>query len=66
MKAKAFREMTKEELLQKTGELQEALFNLQFQHATNQLENTAQLAKTRKDIARAKTILSEMERKSAA
>lgn len=66
MKTGAFREMTKEELLQKIKELQEALFNLQFQHATNQLENTAQLEKTRKDIARAKTILGELERKNAA
>lgn len=66
MKARELREMTKDEVLQKLREFREALFNLQFQHATNQLENTAQLSKTRKDIARAQTILSEMERKSAA
>jgi len=65
MKASALREMTKEELLQKLKELQEAQFNLNFQHATGQLENSAQLGKTRKDIARALTALRDMDRGSA-
>ncbi|MGA7875008.1 MAG: 50S ribosomal protein L29 [Desulfoferrobacter sp.] len=65
MKASALREMTKEELLQKLKELQEAQFNLNFQHATGQLENTAQLGKTRKDIARALNALRDMDRGSA-
>jgi len=60
MKASAFRDMTQEELLQKLAELREAYFNLNFQHATGQLENTAQLSKTRKDIARALTVLQDM------
>lgn len=62
MKASAFRDMTQEELLQKLAELREAYFNLNFQHATGQLENTAQLSKTRKDIARALTVLQDMTR----
>lgn len=66
MKTSELREMSKEELLQKVKDLREALFNLEFQHATGQLENTAQLKKTRKDIARALTIMSETDRKSAA
>jgi large subunit ribosomal protein L29 len=66
MKTSELREMSKEELLQKVKDLREALFNLEFQHATGQLENTAQLKKTRKDIARALTIMSEADRKSAA
>jgi len=66
MKASAFRDMTHEELLQKLVELREAYFNLNFQHATGQLENTAQLSKTRKDIARALTVLQDMTRGNAA
>jgi large subunit ribosomal protein L29 len=65
MKASSLREMTKEELLQKLKELTEAQFNLNFQQATGQLENTAQLGKTRKDIARALTLLREMDRGAA-
>ncbi len=66
MKASEFQDMTKDELLQKLKELREALFNLRFQHATGQLENTAQLGKTRKDVARALTILRQAEKKAAA
>ena len=40
-------------------EYKEELFNLRFQQATGQLENTARLSKVRKNIARIKTILSE-------
>jgi large subunit ribosomal protein L29 len=65
MKASALRDMTKDELLQKLGELREAQFNLKFQHVTGQLENTAQLNKTRKDIARLLTILREMDKTAA-
>ena len=54
------------ELLEKLKELREALFNLRFQHATAQLENTAQLNKTRKNIAQVMTILRETAQKTAA
>ena len=64
MKPSALREMTKDELIQKLSEIREAQFNLKFQHATGQLDNTAQLPKNRKDIARILTILSEMDRKA--
>ena len=37
------------------------LFNLRFQHATNQLKDYTQLRRVRKDIARLKTILRERE-----
>jgi large subunit ribosomal protein L29 len=66
MKMATFHEMTKEELQQKHRELREALFNLRFQHATGQLENTAQLKKTRKSIAQVLTALNETEKGSAA
>lgn len=62
MKASEFRDLNVEELEVKEKELAEALFNLKFQHATGQLDNTAQLGKTRKDIARVKTILAEKRR----
>jgi large subunit ribosomal protein L29 len=59
MKASEYRDLSIEELAVKEKELSEALFNLKFQHATGQLDNTAQLKKTRKDIARVRTILVE-------
>ena len=66
MKMAMFHEMTREELQQKHRELREAIFNLRFQHATGQLENTAQLKKTRRSIARVLTALNETEKGSAA
>lgn len=62
MKASEFRELSVEELEVKQKELAEALFNLKFQHATGQLDNTAQLKRTRRDIARVKTVLEEKRR----
>jgi large subunit ribosomal protein L29 len=59
MKASEYRDLSIEELAVKEKELAEALFNLKFQHATGQLDNTAQLKRTRKDIARVKTLLVE-------
>ncbi len=59
MKARELRELSVEELQTKEKELAETLFNLRFQHGTNQLDNTAQMGKTRKDIARVKTIMAE-------
>lgn len=64
--ASTFRDMTRDELLLRLKELREASFNLRFQKATGQLENTAQLGKTRKDIARVMTLLREMDKKAAA
>jgi large subunit ribosomal protein L29 len=64
MKPSALRDMSKDELIQKLDELRGALFNLTFQHKTGQLENTSQLDKTRKDIARVLTIVHEMDHKT--
>lgn len=61
MKAKAIREMTGPELTKKEKELKVELFNLRFQLATGQLENPMRLREVRKDIARTKTIIREME-----
>jgi len=63
MKANEIRNLTTAEVEQQIQSLKEELFNLRFQSATGQLENTVQLSKVRKDIARAKTILRERELK---
>ncbi|OPJ54887.1 50S ribosomal protein L29 [Alkalithermobacter paradoxus] len=63
MKAKDLRDMTSQELGQKLNELKGELFNLRFQLATGQLENTAQVKFVKKNIARVKTILRERELK---
>ncbi|EGL82007.1 ribosomal protein L29 [Caldalkalibacillus thermarum TA2.A1] len=61
MKASEFRNMTTAEIEQKIAALKEELFNLRFQLATGQLDNTARIRQVRKDIARAKTVLRERE-----
>ncbi|WP_461239984.1 50S ribosomal protein L29 [Paucilactobacillus sp. N302-9] len=53
--------LTTDEMLTKEKELKEQLFNLRFQLATGQLENTASLKQVRKDIARVKTVLRQQE-----
>ncbi len=59
MKAEELREMTLEELEQKEREFKRKLFNLRFQKATGELNNPAELKKTRRDIARVLTIVRE-------
>jgi len=59
VKARELKEMSEAELRQKEKEITEQLFNLKFQHATGQLENTARLPGVRKDLARVKTVLRE-------
>lgn len=56
MKAKELRDMSADQLQVKVAELNQELFNLKFQLHTGRLENTAKIAKVRKDIARTKTI----------
>ncbi|MBW2621350.1 MAG: 50S ribosomal protein L29 [Deltaproteobacteria bacterium] len=60
MKASQLRDLSLEELTEKDKELKEELFNLRFQNATNQLENTARLPLTRKEIARVNTVIREI------
>lgn len=59
MKTKDLRLLSEGELIHKEKELHEELFNLRFQHATGQLENTMRLPQVKRDIARVKTILKE-------
>lgn len=61
MKAKEFRELSEEALHEKAKELGQELFNLRFQKATGQLGNTAMIPKTKRDLARVKTVLRELE-----
>ena len=49
--------MSEAELRQKEKDITAELFNLRFQHATGQLENTQRLPQVRKDLARVKTVL---------
>ena len=64
MKTSEIREMSLEEMRRQEATLKETYFNLRFQHETGQLENSSMLARTRKDIARLKTIIKETESKS--
>lgn len=61
MKADDLRELTAQELEERFEESKEELFNLRFQLATNQLDNTARLGEVRKDIARLATVIREQE-----
>jgi large subunit ribosomal protein L29 len=61
MKANKVREMNAQELSDKLNGLKKELFNLKFQHATNQLDNPQRIAAVKKDIARVNTILRELE-----
>ena len=65
MKAKELKAMNKTELESKVAELKAELFNLRFQLATGQLQNTTVIANTKRDIARCMTILRQNELKDA-
>ena len=64
MKAEEVRQKTDDELSDQLGDLQKEAFNLRFQQASGQLENTTRVREVRRDIARIKTVL--YERSSAA
>jgi len=62
LKAKDLVELADEELAQRLKQSREELFNLRFQHAAGQLENTGRLRQVRQDIARILTTQSARER----
>ncbi len=66
MNAKEIRESTLPELNDKLAKLKEELFNLRFQLAINQLDNPTRINAVKKDIARVKTVIREMELKDSA
>ena len=51
-----------EELNEELVAAKKELFNLRFQNATNQLENTSRIKEVRKNIARIQTMIKEAER----
>jgi large subunit ribosomal protein L29 len=61
MNAAELRELNDAELANRLREFREELFNLRFQNATGQLENTTRLNHVKKDIARCETLLRERE-----
>ncbi|MBI2312991.1 MAG: 50S ribosomal protein L29 [Betaproteobacteria bacterium] len=64
MKASELRAKSPMELQQELNELLKAQFGLRMQQATQQLANTSQLSRVRRDIARVRTILNEKARKA--
>ena len=61
MKISEVRDMSVTDLNKKLAELKDELLNLRFQHAVNQLEDPMRLKVVKKDIARIKTVLREIE-----
>ena len=59
MNAHELREKTPDQLRDDLLTLKKEAFNLRFQQATNQLENTARMRQVRRDVARVRTILNE-------
>ena len=60
-KASELAELNDDELANRLRQFKEELFNLRFQNATGQLENTARLPQVRRGIARCETILRARE-----
>jgi len=65
VKAAEVRELDVEELERRVAETRRELFNLRFQHATGQLENTGQLKEVRRNIARLLTVLHGKQRENS-
>jgi large subunit ribosomal protein L29 len=59
MKSADLREKTPDQLRDQLANLKKEAFNLRFQKATGQLENTSRMQAVRRDAARVKTILNE-------
>ncbi|MGI9355099.1 MAG: 50S ribosomal protein L29 [Rhizobiaceae bacterium] len=66
MDAKELRDKTLDQLRDELTSLKKEAFNLRFQQATSQLENTARMRSVRRDAARVKTILNEKAAAAAA
>ena len=65
MNANDLREKTPDQLREELVNLKKEAFNLRFQQATGQLENTARMREVRRDAARVKTILNEKAAQAA-
>lgn len=65
MNAQELRAKTPDQLRDELVRLKKEAFNLRFQQATGQLENTARMRAVRRDVARIKTVLNEKAREAA-
>ena len=65
MKASDLRARTADELTEQVDRLGREIFNLRFQRASGQLENTARVRQVRRSIARIKTVLGERRRQAS-
>ena len=63
---KELRELSREELLARAGERRKTLFELKSKHSTGVLDSTADLGKTKRDIARCLTVARQKERAAVA
>lgn len=61
MSASHLRDLAHDELVEMLAEAKEELFNLRFQVATNQLDNTSRIKEVKKEIARINTVIREQE-----
>ena len=61
MDAKKIRDLSTEEIIKKIEDNKEELFNLRFAQATGNLEKPSRISELRKEIARMKTIIREIE-----
>ncbi len=59
MNAVELRDKTPDQLVEELASLKKEAFNLRFQQATGQLENTARMRSVKRDTARVKTVLNE-------
>jgi large subunit ribosomal protein L29 len=64
LRARDLRDVTNDELDKRLADQRKELFNLRFQSATGQLENSAQLKQTRREIARILTLQHEKRNES--
>jgi large subunit ribosomal protein L29 len=62
MKGEDLRAMSPDQLDEHVGKLKKEQFNLRFQRATGQLENTSRVREVRRDIARIRTVQSQRRR----
>jgi len=66
MNAEELKQKTPYQLRDQLVALKKEAFNLRFQKATNQLENTARIRQVRRDVARVKTVLNQKAAQAAA
>lgn len=62
---KELRQLTEAELADKEKQLVQELFNLRFQFSSGRLENPMQIRKTKRDLARLQTVMTETSKKAA-